>query len=176
MRLWVKVGLFLSSYLPLFLILTIKNWFNRDMLFIFIVATAYSLVWIVIITLAKIGTAESYKVLKAEDKTKESLNYLVPYIISFIGFDLSKWQDWSALVILLSILFVVYLNSDLLYINPILSFFKYKIYDVEVCKPTIGCEETKAKILLITMKNSIQKDETICIKDIDVNVFLEVIK
>ncbi len=147
MRLWVKVVLFLSSYLPLFLILTIKNWFNFYVTVVFIIVCAYSLlVWVFIVS--KRETVESYKVLKAENKTQESLNYLIPYIISFIGFDLNKWQDWSALTILLSILFVVYLNSDLLYINPILSFFKYKIYKVEVCKPIIGCEETKSEVLL----------------------------
>ncbi len=172
MRLWVKVVLFLSSYHPLFLILAIKNWYNFYITVIFIIICVYSLlVWAFIVS--KKGTVESYKVLKAENKTQESLNYLIPYIISFIGFDLNKWQDWSALAILLSILFVVYLNSDLLYINPILSFFKYKIYKAEVCKPIIGCEETKAEILLITKRDRIRTDE-ITVKDIDEGIFLEV--
>jgi cellulose synthase/poly-beta-1,6-N-acetylglucosamine synthase-like glycosyltransferase len=175
MRLWVKVGLFLSSYLPLFLILVIKNWFNLYLtIFITIISIICLFIWIAIINISKKGTAESFKVLKAEEKTKESLNYLIPYIISFIGFDLNKWQDWSALVILLAILFVVYLNSDLLYINPLLSFFKYKIYNVEVCKPTMNCEETKAEILLITEKNRIKKDDEITVKDIDEGIVLEV--
>ncbi len=175
MRLWVKVGLFLSSYLPLFLILVIKNWFNIYMtILIAIISLICLLIWISIIKISKKGTAEAYKVLKSEDKTKESLNYLIPYIISFIGFDLNKWQDWGALIILLTILFVVYLNSDLLYINPILSFFRYKIFSVEVYKPVIGSEGTKFEILLLTKKNRIKRDEELIVKDIDEGIFLEV--
>jgi len=176
MRLWVKLGLFLSSYLPLFLILMIKNWPNLITIGIFVFVVVYSSVWIAVIWSSERGTAEYYKVLKAEDKTKESLNYLVPYIISFIGFDLSKWQDWSALGILLLILFVVSFNSDLLYINPLLSIFKYRVYSIEVCKPALGCEETKAEILLITKKDSIKKSINLLVKDIDKNVYLEVIE
>lgn len=73
MRLWVKVVLFLSSYLPLFLILTIKNWYNLYITLIFIIVCAYSLlVWVFI--MSKKGTVESYKVLKAENKTQERIS------------------------------------------------------------------------------------------------------
>ena len=174
MRFWVKAGLFLSSYFPLFLILAVKNWFNCYMTLILIIVSIYSLVWVGIISISKKETAESYKVLKVENRTQESLNYLIPYIISFIGFDLNKWQDWGALAILLLILFVVYLNSNLLYVNPILLFFKYKIYKIEVCKPVMGCEDTRGEILMITnRKKHIKMGERITVKDIDRGIGLE---
>ena len=174
MKLWVKIGLFLSSYLPLFLILAIKNWFDYRIMLILIVVSIYSLVWIVIIYKSKKGTSESYRVIKADNKSQESLNYIIPYIISFIGFDLNKWQDWSALGILLLMLFMIYLNSELLYINPMLSLFHYRIYSVKVCKPVIGCEDTVSEILLISKKDRIKKNDVITIKDIDGNVMLGV--
>ena len=177
MRFWVKVGLFLSSYFPLFLILAIKNWFNCYMTLILIIVSTYSLVWIGIISISKKWTVESYNVLKVENRTQESLNYLIPYIISFIGFDLNKWQDWGVLAILLAILFVVYLNSDLLYVNPMLLFFKYKIYKIEVCKPIIGCEDTRSEILIITNReNYIKRDDQITVKDIDRGIVLDAIE
>ena len=174
MKMWVKIGLFLSSYLPLFLILAIKNWFDYRMVSILIVVSIYSLVWIAIIYNSKKGTSESYRVIKANDKAQESLNYIIPYIISFISFDLDKWQDWSALFILLLMLFIIYLNSELLYINPMLLFFKRRIYSVKVCKPVIGCKETVNEILLITKKDRIKNNDDITVKDIDGNVMLEV--
>lgn len=174
MKLWVKIGLFLSSYLPLFLILAIKNWFDSHMVLILIFVSVYSLVWIIIINNSKKGTSESYRVIKVRDKSHESLNYIIPYIISFIGFDLNKWQDWSALGILLLMLFMIYLNSELLYINPMLSFFHYRIYGVKVCKPIIGCKETVSEILLITKKDRIKNNDDITVKDIDGNVMLGV--
>ncbi len=174
MKMWVKIGLFLSSYLPLFLILAIKNWFDSRMVLILIFVSMYSLVWIILINNSKKGTSESYRVIKAKDKSQESLNYIIPYIISFIGFDLNKWQDWSALGILLLMLFMIYLNSELLYINPMLSFFHYRIYGVKVCKPVIGCEDTVSEILLISKKDKIKKNDNITVKDIDSNVMLGV--
>jgi len=174
MRLWVKGGLFLSSYLPLFLIMAIKNWFNLYLLLILIFVSLYSLVWFAIIKISKTNTQESYRVLKTEDKMKESLNYLIPYIISFIGFNLDRWQDWFALIILLTILSVVYINSNLIYVNPLLSFFRYKIYHAEICKPSIGCDETKEEIILLSKKKHIKKNEDIVVKGIDQGIFLEV--
>jgi len=174
MKLWVKMGLFLSSYLPLFLILAIKNWFDYRMVLILIVVSMYSLIWVAIIYNSKKGTSESYRVIKAKDKSQESLNYIIPYIISFIGFDLNKWQDWGAFGILLLMLFVVYLNSELLYMNPMLAFFHYRIYRVKVCKPVIGCKDTVSEIILISKKDRIKKNDDISIKDIDGNVMLGV--
>lgn len=165
MRLWVKVGLFFSSYLPLFLILAIRNWFNIYATILFGIAAAYSLIWALIFFAVKKGTAEKYKVIKVKNKVHESLNYLIPYIISFMGFDLTKWQDWTSLFILLLILFVVYSNSNLLYINPILLLFKYKFYDAEVCN-LLGCGESRYEILLIT-KKPINLNGEVALKDID---------
>lgn len=175
MRIWVKIGLFLSSYIPLFLILFIKNWFNLYLTILFIFVTIYSLVWIILLNILKKDTSESFTVIKSKNKTKESLEYLIPYIISFIGFDFSKWQDWSSLFILLTILLVVYLNSDLIYTNPMLSFFKFKLFQIEICKPVIDCEKTKSNILLLTKKNTLKTGEKITVKDIDGTLFLEVI-
>ena len=175
MRLWVKIGLFFSSYLPLFLILAIRNWFNIYATIFFGIAAAYSLIWALIFFAVKKGTAEKYKLVKVKNKVHESLNYLVPYIIAFIGFDLTKWQDWTSLFIMLFILFAVYSNSNLLYINPILLFFKYKIYDAEICNQLLGCEKSRYEIILIT-KKPINLNGEVTLKDIDNgnNVFLGV--
>ena len=175
MKFWVKIGLFLSAYLPLFVILAIKNLFNQYATIILLFAALYSFIWFLTVWIVQKNTVESFKVVKAENKTKDSLSYLVPYIISFVGFDLSRWQDISALSILLLILFAVYVNSDLLYINPILSFFNYRVYDVEVSKIAAGCDDSRWDITLLT-KRSIKSDEVIRVWDVSDNVFLEMKK
>lgn len=100
MRFRVKTGLFLSSYLPLFLILATKNWFNLYATGLFIFIAFYSCIWFLIIWVVKKETTDSFRIIRVENKTKDALNYLVPYIISFIGFDLNRWQDLAALFIL----------------------------------------------------------------------------
>ena len=147
MRSWVKLGLFLSSYLPLFLIFAVRNWPNCLANFILVFVIIYSLVWAAIIWITKKTTLESYKVLKVDNKAKDALSYLIPYIISFASFDLAKWQDIGSLFILLAIVFVISMHSELIYINPMLYIFKYRVYDVEVCKPYLGCENSINKIV-----------------------------
>lgn len=175
MKFWVKVGLFLSAYLPLFVILAIKNWYSPFATAVFLITVLYSFVWFLIIWVIEKTTAESFKVIKAENITKDSLSYLVPYIISFVGFDLTRWQDIFALSILLLILFAVYVNSDLLYINPLLSFFNYRVYKVEVSKIAAGCDGTTWDITLLT-KRTVKNDEIIHVWDVHDSVFLEMKK
>lgn len=175
MQLWVKLGLFLSSYLPLFLILAIKNWYNLALNIVLLFVIGYSLIWFIIIRLVNKSTTESYTVVKVESKTKDALSYLIPYIISFIAFDIDKMQDIISLIILLLILFVVSINSEIIYVNPILYFIKYDIYDIEACKPYIDCEKSIIKIVLIA-KSKIKKGSTIDVRNVDGNVMLEATK
>jgi len=172
MKLWVKLGLFLSSYFPMFLILFIKNFYNLYITIVFILVSLYSIFWLSLLVYdsKKDKGKETYHVLNYEDKTTQSLNYLAPYIISFLGFNLDKWQDWTVLVIFLALIFAVYVNSNLIYMNPLLSCVSRRIYQVEVCNP-IECESTKNEILLITKKEHIDKNKKIRIKELDWGVF-----
>jgi len=171
MRFWVKIGLFLSAYLPLFLILAIKNWFNPYATAIFLFVTLYSCVWFFIIWVVKKETNDSFKIISVENKTKDALTYLVPYIISFIGFDLNRWQDLTSLFVLLVILFAVYAKSDLLYINPLLALFGYQVYRVEVKKIAAGCDDKKWDITVLTSEKMKVGDD-IKVRDLSENVFL----
>ena len=172
MRMWVKMGLFLSAYFPLFLILAIKNWFNIYAAALCIIAAIYSVsVWGVLLLLVKRNTFDVYKVVKIEDKTKDTLSYLIPYIISFMGIDFTQWKDLVALAILLVILFVVYINSDPLYVNPLLSFFNYRFYSAEVTKLSYMGNPTR-NFTIIT-QNNIKVDNTIYVWDVWENVVLE---
>jgi hypothetical protein len=171
MRFWVKIGLFLSAYLPLFLILAIKNWFNLYATAIFLFVALYSCIWFFIIWVVKKETTDSFKIISVENKTKDALTYLVPYIISFIGFDLNRWQDLTSLFILLVILFAVYAKSDLLYINPLLALFGYQVYRVEVKKIAAGCDDKKWDITVLTSEKMKVGDD-IEVRDLSDNVFL----
>jgi hypothetical protein len=106
----------------------------------------------------------------------ESLNYLTPYLVAFLALDMTKWQDCLSILILLLILLVICLNSDLLYINPLLLFFKYKFYKVTLSDPSAGSHVNEYEIILITKKDNIKIDDKISIQEVDDDTFLEVIK
>ena len=88
-----------------------------------------------------------------------------------MGIDFTQWKDLVALAILLVILFVVYINSDLLYVNPLLSFFNYRFYSAEVTKLSyIG---NPIRNFTIITQNNIKVDNTIYVWDVWENVVFE---
>ncbi|BDM64363.1 hypothetical protein NFHSH190041_18150 [Shewanella sp. NFH-SH190041] len=66
---------------------------------------------------------------KAKSRSSEVVNYTIPYMISFVAFDLSKWQDLLSLIIFLGILCLLSIRSQSIFINPILAALGYGLYD-----------------------------------------------
>lgn len=169
----VIIGLFLSSYLPLFLILAIKNWPNIVALVVLLLVGVCSLVWWILLKHPKNTTPESFRVLEVKDKMKESLTYLFPYIIGFLPLDLYLIQDWIALAVMLFFVFLVYSRSDLIYVNPILLLFSYTIYEMKVYKPSLGEKQSTQIIMLISKKKITDYRMDVSLYKVDENVFLE---
>jgi len=69
------------------------------------------------------------KITEAKNRSSEVVNYTIPYMISFVAFDLSKWQDLLALLLFLSILCLLSIRSQSIFINPILAAIGYGLYD-----------------------------------------------
>ena len=181
MRMWVKFGFFLSAYLPLFLIIVIKNW-GDDIwaipiipLILFGFVLVYSIiVWVLVIGQFKKFSVSHYIIKKEENVTKDTLSYLIPYIVSFIAFDYSNFKDVLSLVIFFIILMSVYFYGNLLYLNPLASLFKYRFYQVETTDPSLGKNSPIQKFLLMT-KRDIQPDKEIVVWRISENFMVECI-
>lgn len=168
MRSWVKFMLFLSAYTPLFLIFIIKYLDFLSIYFfiwISIIAVA-NIFWIPVFYITKNWTANYLKVKTSSNKTGDVLTYIIAYIITFVRFEFSCWQDWVSLFILLIILFIVFINSNLIFINPILNIAGYKIHLV-----TTSNEET---LTLISKKIRLSKNKQIKCKNMSDDIFLEV--
>ncbi len=178
MRFWVKILLFLSSYIPMFLIFAIQNYSNKVITLIFggIILLCIS-IWILIFSITRKQTYKSgQRIIKIESKMDASLTYLTPYLIAFLSFDMTKWQDSLSILVLLVVLFVICLNSDLLYINPMLLVFKFKFYKVTLYDPSVGSQISEYEVILITKKDNIKIGDKISIQEVDDNTFLEVIR
>ena len=172
MRFLVKVGLFISAYLPLFLILSVKNWYNVYLIILFVIISLYIFVWFLIFFIVKKQTYHNYVVMQTEYKADRFLVYLIPYIFPFANFNINAWQDCLAMILLLIMLFGIFSNSNILYVNPTLLFFGYKFYDVRIHDPSEGGNK-ESEIVLISRRNNIKVADKIKIKEIDDNVFLD---
>jgi len=89
-------------------------------------------------------TKRSYEIKEVTDRTSDALNYILPYILAFVDIDLKKWQDVIFLIIVLTLVYIVYSNSNLIYINPIFILLGIKIYDAKL--------STNERIIILSKK------------------------
>ena len=174
MRIWLKLILFLSSYSPLFLIIAILNiklneiekakdvvpddklWLVITMLALFILPN--------IILFYLIRRVRSFQPIREKtntftNKNSDVMNYIVTYLIPFLSFNFDKLNQTIAFTLLIFVLAIVYIHSNIFYINPILIMFGFKIYNLN------------DKYIVIT-KLTIKRDKKLKLYRIHDNVFV----
>lgn len=125
-----KSFLFLLSYLPLFVIFAINNFGS----FLFVVFSVFSL-FVVCGFVVLFSSAKRYaqvKFVSIERVSQENvrmLEYIFVYIIPFIG--INGVRELISVGIILVIVGNVYVKSELIVINPVLSLFGYNIYKIK---------------------------------------------
>lgn len=131
LREYVKLFLFLSSYAPLFMVLAIKNYSHAYFvaLMITIVIISFAFLFYSLRKASKMS-GEFQKIKEMEDKSGQFLEYIIAYIIPFLGFSFNSIPDILSLFIIFVMIGVLYIRSDLIYMNPILNFMGYNLYKV----------------------------------------------
>ncbi len=132
LRNFAKIILFITAYLPLSIIMFIKYYkFNTIALLTtgFILLLSLMCCFIVIQILDETNKTEGtiYEVVKIEDQSQMSLNYLFTYIIPFITMTLDDISNLISIGIFIFITLIIYVNSNLLYMNPFLNICGYSI-------------------------------------------------
>lgn len=150
----VVFGFFATSYLPLFLLVIMRQLSENvgpyhaapisvASLLVFVRAFGMATVLGVLalagstalyLTLRNFNAATdsglSVVVTDVKNRNHESISYISTYIIPFLFNDYSSWFSITALTVLLAVIYVIYANSTLILINPILNLW-YTLYDVD---------------------------------------------
>ncbi len=128
--------MFYFAYLPLFIILLIKN-MEINLLLIIIVICLIALGIISIFLLIKTIKSIAPKTVKIRfisNKNAETLSFIVTYVIPF-GITFTTLNSRIAFGILFAIIFYLYLDTSLFCINPLLKIiFNYNIYLINIRK------------------------------------------
>jgi hypothetical protein len=138
-KILTAILLFISAYSPLFLILVIKDfdfvctyhfkhpWADYIILGISILSV------ILLFATVKLMKRSNMPITVTEIKNRsvDLINYTIPYIVSFFGFDLSKMEDIFSLTIFLTLLLLLTIKSKSVFMNPILLITGYNLYDLE---------------------------------------------
>ncbi len=80
------------------------------------------------------------------------MGYIASYLIPFVTFPLDSWQQIAALLVFIGVLLIVYVNSNMIYINPMLNLIGYHLYEVKlehsalshyyIARKGVRCNET----------------------------------
>ena len=164
----VRTMLFLSSYFPLALIFFFL--FIQQQPVWSIAILAIGLTGLVIMLLYFFYFARRFapiqeKITALHGRDAEPMSYIASYLIPFVALPFSGWQQGIALLILIIVLGIVYVNSNMIHINPMLNLLGYHLYEITV-------EDSKETYSLIT-RNRIGRGETLHLVDIGEGIFLE---
>lgn len=146
--------LFITSYIPLFILIVLKqiseniafvSWggFNREAVATFFYKFGFSFSLIIISIFSLIGcrllfsnfnrnidNGENVTLKDVQNRNSESIGYIATYILPFIFQSFNTWYEIFAFIFLMAIIYRIYVNSNLLLINPILS-FRYSIFEID---------------------------------------------
>ncbi len=168
--------LFFIAYYPLFLILLIQNsklidrffaWNFKNFKFIelndvFLWGIILGLIIFAIITIflkfQNNTNTIQYKVLSIKDISHETLNYILTYLIAFLSLDMNSPKMILSIILLLFIIGVIYINSNMLYVNPILQLLGYSIYELTATRHNT---DEECRIIAISKIGKLKKNEYI---------------
>jgi hypothetical protein len=130
-RLPFRIALFLSSYAPLFALLA---WTNRGTTWVWltlaIVAVLSVVALAVVFRIKATDVGPRLVVARSTPDEGEVMAYVSTYLLPFLGLDLSSATGIVVFLGFLVVVGVVYVNSNMLFVNPLLSVAGYHTFKV----------------------------------------------
>ena len=134
--LFVRCLLFISSYFPLTVIFGILLWEKHLLLASIILLIGLSGLVILFLYFILIAPrrAKSHETITELDRHDgDVLSYVASYLVPFVSLDLTGAQLW-AVIVFLAVLLIIYVNSNMIYINPMLNILGYHLYEVKIAQ------------------------------------------
>jgi hypothetical protein len=153
-RLPFRIALFCSSYAPLFALLAFKNRHSTSAWEILTAVAVASVLALIVVMGSKRGEqGPRLQVRHSRPKDGDVLAYTATYLVPFLGLDLAKIDGVVTLGGFLLVLGIVYVNSDMLFVNPLLSLARYHSFWVT--------DQDGHEYSLITRRTHLDPDQTI---------------
>ncbi|MEC1716988.1 hypothetical protein [Schinkia azotoformans] len=136
--------LFISSYAPLYLLLAISTYdfkltpfqyyksilnSGTNLYFWFVIVTLFIVSFVAIGYFKFISLNERRSLTGLKPINESILSYLITYVIPLTAMDVSSINSLVVNGFLFLIIGIVYVNSDLLYLNILLILFGYRVYN-----------------------------------------------
>lgn len=195
LRLGARLSLFCTSYTPLFALMIVrqvgKNWggyrwggLNPDAFWLYVKQFGFSTVLGVPILFGLVGirlfilrvgesaavNGHPVTIKDVENRNSDAIGYIGTYIIPFLFQDYSSLVEITSVAVLLLVIYRIYINSNLLIINPVLNIW-YSLYKVMFVDSCGGMEK---KGLIITSEKYLQEEDKMLFEDIGQKLYFAV--
>ena len=190
LKIMAQFVLFVTSYLPLFTLVIVRQIYenydlinfggiNTEAIVLFLQKFGLSAVLLLISLFGLFGcflifknlekdatNGDNVTILNVNNKNSESIGYIATYIIPFLFQNFSDWYELFAFAFVMFVIYRIYINSNLILINPVLS-FRYSIFEIEY-----KLQNGKTKNGLIISDNKyLEEDTNIKIYEIGFKLF-----
>ncbi len=139
-----QIGLFLSSFSPLFLLLIIKeiveivnkNWSMNFLNSFLLILLSFMLFFGVFVLIRMLNDAKSCKknlvkvTYKKNTTDQHFLGYFSLFVLFAISFEIEMYSMAIVFFIVLSMIAIVYIKNDMYFINPLLNILGYSFYEI----------------------------------------------
>lgn len=127
-----KTLLFLSGYLPLFVIISIQNrgvwgWWAIAPTVAALIGTAW--LWFFLLWVRR-GSAVTFEVASVQRRDSEVMAYLFTYVIPFLAINGKDSSQAAGLGIFFFVLLVLHVQGSMIHVNPMLSLAGYHVYEI----------------------------------------------
>jgi hypothetical protein len=155
--------LFLSAYSPVFLILALRAYGRACPLVIMAVCLLLAATVGVMAVLLVVSRTEpqQMRLVTVEQRDGDLAGFLVAYLLPFVGVLASDWRDVLAVALFIGFIGIVYVNSRMIYVNPLLAVFGYHLILIRATTDPKGRSAASlSPQFLITKRHRLRPDET----------------
>ena len=173
---FLRALLFLSSYAPVFLILALKSHGDSFALFRLSVALLIGAVIGILIFwgIAKRHNPQEMVVLTVQSRDADLAGYLVGYLLPFVGAVAVDWQDVLAFILFFVFVGIIYVNSRMIYVNPLLALAGYHLYEVQA---TTDLKKRDATYLtpqfLVSKREWLRREDEVVVRRVMADALIE---
>lgn len=175
-----KFMLFISSYIPLYVLLILKNVFERitdggrliDILekiktvrlfdeindwaiCVLLVVSIVSWIYLKVI-IRKSGGNKRYIIKEVSDETGNIyFTYISVYLLSCMGLTLNSIVDCFVFLFVMMVVGYIYISNNMMYMNPVINLMGYKVYNCVL--DSVNTSDKDIKSILVAPQNMVLK-------------------
>ena len=175
-----RIMLFVSSYIPLYILLVLKNiieriktwtklWKQLKTAHFFDEINDYAIIVLLLLTIVsaiyllrltkRTDCSHEYEIMEINEQTGTVyFNYISVYLLSCIGLSLNNTADVFVFCFLMILIGYIYVSNQMTYMNPVLQLFHYRIYEGILFSPSTN-KEIKYAIVICPKKIRIEESK-----------------